>query len=386
MTLLVTATIYQQACVGNTSEGLTKEDHERLWKKSKESIEQAVSLAIKEGNAEVKDELRDISGQLKTIDNKLDKVIEQNEKLLAAQLATAEFEGIRFKGDPSKVRIDLSDVLGIGESGGGGIVYAGTMGRESIAVKRINLQGQDTVRLILEECKKLKIANESSDYAVRCYGIITQNGVYYLLMQRCSCTLEQFAQSLGSNLNMRVRVELCSELSAAYEHMHGLKLFYFDIKMSNVLMTAEGRFVISDFGSVTDISASGSEDVLAFGKMIFEIITGTKFDKAHMTATLSETVGDEKVRRPLENLLKKCLDPNPLKRKSMSEIYSKFQKILLKDLVEDEVSPPGSPPIKKVLRELMEAYEDNAKLDKIPSAAVERMSVLLSRVLFDCFL
>jgi serine/threonine protein kinase len=70
-------------------------------------------------------------------------------------------------------------------------------------------------------------------------------------------TLEQLYRANGPNITAADKERMCSELCAALHYVLQQGFVHLDMKMNNVLVAADGRLVLSDFGTAQPIGADG---------------------------------------------------------------------------------------------------------------------------------
>lgn len=84
---------------------------------------------------------------------------------------------------------------------------------------------------------------------------------------------EKTAFSIKGKCDMLLAWRFCESLASALEYIHSKGLVHKDVKLSNILVGPEDRFILSDFSCMTkDISTT--EDDWMFGQSILELVTG----------------------------------------------------------------------------------------------------------------
>ncbi|KAJ1301123.1 hypothetical protein OPQ81_003536 [Rhizoctonia solani] len=177
----------------------------------------------------------------------------------------AETEGVLSEGSESFVRVDKmivpprspprsppksslhvsEEVLGYGSHGT--VVYKGSFQGRSVAVKRLL---HDFVTLASREVALLQ---ESDDHpnVIRYYYEEHRENFLYIALELCPCSLSDvverpqlFPEVAGSFDPKRA----LSQVTAGLRHLHALKIVHRDIKPQNILVSARGAMLISDFG------------------------------------------------------------------------------------------------------------------------------------------
>jgi tRNA A-37 threonylcarbamoyl transferase component Bud32 len=163
----------------------------------------------------------------------------------------------------------------------------------------------------------------------------------------------------GGGLDARLRsagplplaeaASLVTHIAAALDHLHGRGIVHRDIKPANVLVSADNRVKLTDFGIArsedpsatleTDILGTphymapeqvqgrpidGRTDVFGLGVLVYEMLTGTKpflgktvAEVAHNILYLpmvEPAIGDRPLAAPLQDLLARALEKDPGER------------------------------------------------------------------------
>ncbi|CAE6488268.1 unnamed protein product [Rhizoctonia solani] len=168
-----------------------------------------------------------------------------------------ETGGVLSEGSESFVRVEKTaappkssltvseEVLGYGSHGT--VVYKGRFQGRSVAVKRLL---HDFVTLASREVALLQ---ESDDHpnVIRYYYEEHRENFLYIALELCPCSLSDlverphmFPDVIGSFDPKRA----LSQVTAGLRHLHALKIVHRDIKPQNILVSARGAMLISDFG------------------------------------------------------------------------------------------------------------------------------------------
>ncbi|MCA8976872.1 MAG: protein kinase [Planctomycetes bacterium] len=184
-------------------------------------------------------------------------------RLLAALRAALEVEAVFDEGDGGlPERIGAYTVIREIGRGGMGVVYEVEKERERFALKRLGiaaLLSPNAQARFDREVRALMRIRHAGVVAVHDAGVA--GDVPFLVMDLVSGP--SFA-SLG-RLPWRRAVELCRQLADALVAIHAAGLLHRDLKPQNVLLAADDRPVIVDFGLVhdtEDVTLTGTGDLL----------------------------------------------------------------------------------------------------------------------------
>ncbi|QRW13496.1 Serine/threonine-protein kinase [Ceratobasidium sp. AG-Ba] len=137
------------------------------------------------------------------------------------------------------------DVLGYGSHGT--VVYKGRFQGRSVAVKRLL---HDFVTLASREVALLQ---ESDDHpnVIRYYYEERRDNFLYIALELCPCSLADLVER--PNMFPEVSASFdpkraLGQVTAGLRHLHALKIVHRDIKPQNILVSARGAMLISDFG------------------------------------------------------------------------------------------------------------------------------------------
>ena len=81
------------------------------------------------------------------------------------------------------------------------------------------------------------------------------------------------AYALRGKCDMLTVWRFCECISGALEHLHDLGIVHNDVKLSNILVDNEGRFILSDL-SAGRTDTNFEIDDIGFGRSIMELVTG----------------------------------------------------------------------------------------------------------------
>jgi hypothetical protein len=151
--------------------------------------------------------------------------------------------------------------------GGVGIVYRAldpTLGRE-VALKVLPpYYAQDTAFVLRFRREAQVAARLSHPNIVAIYDVGEAEGLIYIAMQFVEGSLERLLQSRDSPLSVDEAFRITSQIANALEYAHSQGVIHRDVKPSNILLTAKGDALLSDFGvakaleSVTGLTQTGT--------------------------------------------------------------------------------------------------------------------------------
>ncbi|KAG9089781.1 bifunctional endoribonuclease/protein kinase ire1, partial [Ceratobasidium sp. 392] len=129
----------------------------------------------------------------------------------------------------------------------GTVVYKGRFQGRSVAVKRLL---HDFVTLASREVALLQ---ESDDHpnVIRYYYEERRDNFLYIALELCPCSLADLVER--PNVFPEVSASFdpkraLGQVTAGLRHLHALKIVHRDIKPQNILVSARGAMLISDFG------------------------------------------------------------------------------------------------------------------------------------------
>jgi WD40 repeat protein/tRNA A-37 threonylcarbamoyl transferase component Bud32 len=246
------------------------------------------------------------------------------------------------------------EVLGELGRGGMGVVYKArqTKLRRLVALKMIlagvHAGAEDRQRFLREAEAVARLQHPN---IIQIYEIGEHSGLPYLSLEFCAGG--SLASRLdGTPLPAREAAQLIETLARAVHTAHQQQIVHRDLKPGNILLTADGRPKITDFGLAKNLDERGqthtgevmgtpsymapeqagghtadvgpATDVYALGAILYELITGrAPFRAATPLDTLRQVVADDpvapsrlqpRIPRDLETVCLKCLQKEPRKR------------------------------------------------------------------------
>lgn len=238
--------------------------------------------------------------------------------------------------------------------GGMGIVYLAKDSRtdELVAIKSLRdspLGTDDEQRTrFLREAEALRELNHPN--IVKMVAACEEDGQHFIVMEYLEGgTLQERLAEDDGQLPLPEVLDIALQLADALTRAHYLKIVHRDIKPTNVLMSANGRACLTDFGvartGTSELTGSGAilgtmsylspevvqgqeasnqSDIWSFGVLLFELLTGCHpFQDETPSATLykilSEPPLDLEALRPdapiqLVDLVYRMLHKHPLQR------------------------------------------------------------------------
>ena len=272
-------------------------------------------------------------------------------------------------------RYELQRLVGTGGMADVYVGYDSHFNRE-VAVKIFRREDENLLRRFVREAHLMASLSNPRLMPVYDAGTTELNGtnVYYIVMPLMK----------GGTLRARIRnnplspAEACrylSDIAAALDYMHQQGIIHRDIKSSNILLDADGRCYLSDFGiarastDATQMTSTGNimgtvdylapelvetnqradarSDLYSLGVLLFEMVTGVlPFTGENQIAVVAMHVG----RRPpsprsivptislaVERVIYKALEKRPeLRYDSATELAEAFCHAVAKQSLSDE--------------------------------------------------
>lgn len=142
-------------------------------------------------------------------------------------------------------RLQLSDQV-LGHGSNGTVVFAALLDGHPVAVKRVLAE---YVSVVDREIELLRHADHHPN-VIRYFYSERRGDFIFLVLERCVASLADIYRCGSAHpLLSRLRpVEVAREVVLGVQHLHSIGIVHRDLKPHNVLVTATGRVVISDFG------------------------------------------------------------------------------------------------------------------------------------------
>ncbi|XAR64092.1 Non-specific serine/threonine protein kinase [Bertholletia excelsa] len=226
-------------------------------------------------------------------------------------------------------------------TGAYGMVYAGKLNDDWVAIKRIKNRGIDSTDQVVNEIKLL--SSVSHPNLVRLLGCSLENGEQILVYEFMpNGTLSQHLQRERSDgLAWPVRLKIATETAQAIAYLHSAMdppIYHRDIKSSNILLDYDFKSKVADFGlsrlGMTEWShistapqgtpgyldpqyhqnyhLSDKSDVYSFGVVLVEIITAMKavdFARLQNEVNLAALAVDRIEKGRLEEIIDPLIEP-----------------------------------------------------------------------------
>ena len=150
------------------------------------------------------------------------------------------------------------DILG---RGGSGVVYVGLMTRRSGTSVRVACKSliagssEREVQRFVKEYEVQRRASQTCTGAVRTFGCCTIDGSLHLIMKLYERDLRKLLdEHIDPSTNKRLPLpprrafEFALQISVSLQELHGQGIVVRDLKPSNLLLDADEKLVVSDFG------------------------------------------------------------------------------------------------------------------------------------------
>ncbi|GBC08441.1 hypothetical protein RclHR1_08110001 [Rhizophagus clarus] len=235
---------------------------------------------------------------------------------------------------------------------------------EFVALKSLNNSENVTLEFINEITLHYKIAVGGDEYIIKVYGITQdpETKDYMMVLKYAdNGSLRKYLNENYGELNWEKKVKYLGNIAFGLHHIHRKELIHRDLHNGNVLMQSFHCAAITDMGLCKPANYNSSEntkdniygvlpymapeilrgqhytkdaDIYSFGIIMYEVISGLPpyHDLSHdnnLAIKICQGLRPRfniKVPQLIVNLIKKCLDANPLNRPKATEIYD----ILLK--------------------------------------------------------
>lgn len=240
------------------------------------------------------------------------------------------------------------------------------------------------------------VANLDHPNVVRVFASGETDGIPYLVMPLMEGgSLAQKLKAQGPDrLSPRIAAELVRDLALGVHHAHQRGLIHRDLKPGNVLLDADGRPHVADFGLARSVDVTGTVsggivgtpaymapeqvraeksltvavDVHALGAILFELLTGRPpfgFDDVPLILKRVQEEPAPSIRglRPdvpadLETICRKCLEKEPADRyRSAEALAENLTRFLNGDALEEHRRAPVWYAVSRILGRRRETLE-----------------------------
>lgn len=143
--------------------------------------------------------------------------------------------------------------------GGMAVVYRAldTQANREVALKILLpqfVEDQTFLQRFLREGQNTKRLRHP--HIVRTFDAGMVDGHYYIAMEVIEgANLAEYVKEHGSLLDFRESIDILSQVSAALDYAHSLGFLHRDIKLTNILISKDGRALLTDFGAAKHLSA-----------------------------------------------------------------------------------------------------------------------------------
>ncbi|MEU6246390.1 protein kinase [Glycomyces sp. NPDC047010] len=276
-------------------------------------------------------------------------------------------------GDLVGDRYRLEDLVG---KGGNGSVWRATdtVLRREVALKEVflppDLPPQERVQLIDRSRREAQIAaGLSHPSVIRVFDVVEHGGLPWIVMELLQSRSLAEILSQDGPLQPRVAAKIGLALVGALQAAHDAGIIHRDVKPGNVLISTDGRCVLSDFGAAQLHQVSGgttpgkvlgsahyiaperavghpaepASDVFSLGVTLYAAVEGRPpFDRGDAVSTMRAVVQEppESPRNagPLTPLLGGMLAKDPAQRMQLPEVRHELQTLL-----SGQFAGPGGP-------------------------------------------
>ena len=282
-------------------------------------------------------------------------------------------------GDMVGGRYRLTDLVGKG--GNGSVWRAGdTVLQREVALKEVflppDLPAQERVQLIERSRREAQItAGLSHPSVIRVFDVVEHNGLPWIVMELLRARSLADILAADGPLPPRVVAKIGLALVGALQAAHEAGIIHRDVKPGNVLISTDGRCVLSDFGAAQMHQVSGgttpgkvlgsahyiaperavgrpaepASDVFSLGVTLYAAAEGRPpFDRGDAISTMRAVVQDppESPRNagPLTPLLGGMLNKDPHERHTLAEVRQELAALLSGPLAATGPIPAAPPP------------------------------------------
>ncbi|HXV76114.1 MAG TPA: protein kinase [Candidatus Polarisedimenticolaceae bacterium] len=165
--------------------------------------------------------------------------------------------------DPGQ-RIDRYEIVRVEGSGGMGVVYRArdTVLDRDVALKRPAgelWQSPESLRRFAREARAA--ARLSHPHIVQVHEVLEHDGVPWLSLQFVPGKSLAARLAAGERPSIDRVIEWAEQLAAALRHAHERKVLHRDVKPANVLVTDDGRALLTDFGLARSLPRGEADSV-----------------------------------------------------------------------------------------------------------------------------
>ncbi len=277
----------------------------------------------------------------------------------SSRASSSSHEHIEGRFAPGTLLNGRYRIIALLGKGGMGEVYRATdltLG-QSVALKFLPALGAGDPRLLERFHNEVRIARQVSHPNVcRVYDIGEAEGLVYLSMEYVDgedlSTLLKRIGRLPSEKATEIARKICAGLAAA----HDRGVIHRDLKPHNVMLDKRGEVLICDFGlaalpeqinpaefrqgtpaymapeQIKGTSVTAQSDVYALGLVLYELYTGKRpysgknvqeiLVQQEAMAMTSMSSHAQDIEPAVENIIRRCLDPEPTKRPSNALLVS----------------------------------------------------------------
>ncbi|CAM3140121.1 protein kinase domain-containing protein [Stackebrandtia soli] len=294
--------------------------------------------------------------------------------------ATAQGRPFHEQARPGTVLADRYELTERVGDGGHGTVWRAhdRLLRRDVAVKEVTLppelppdERQQRCERTLREAQAA--ASLSHPSVVRVFDVINEGGRPWIVMELLEARSLATIISSSGPMPARVVAKIGLALTGALEAAHAAGILHRDVKPGNVLISSDGRCVLSDFGAAAGTAGTGhtapgmvlgsahyiaperaiggqaepASDLFSLGVTLYAALEGRPpFDRGDTTATMQAVVHDQpeapRHAGVLTPLLGGLLEKDPTKRYTTATTRNTLTALLSGPLSDDPSAPPVS--------------------------------------------
>lgn len=267
--------------------------------------------------------------------------------------------------------INHEDVKFVKEIGQGqsGSVHLGNLNGKEVAVKVLHRRSLSPMELESFQREVFVLSNLSHPALLKLFGYTEEPPFLMVTEYMANGSLFSVLRKKPETLTPTVRTLIAMDVARGLEFLHGRGIIHRDMKSLNVLLDANNRAKIGDFGMarlqskgiktgmigtahwmapevlMSCPSYDSKVDVYSYGILLWELLTGDMPYKDMNPAQVIGSVIHDQLRPPIPGdappklaaLIRKCWDADPAQRPSMTRVVTQLSERSCHFLGTDEV-------------------------------------------------